>query len=139
MNCRQHSQMRHGLRAYLPVRVAWWTGVPGRRFRTDHCAESGRATQAAHQLSASSLTLLPCGADWALDVRQRPRNSILTVCAPTSSSPWKRLHQSVAPGCGGRPSRRAVEFGARAKGGRGFVVAEKFDLDGVEEAGGGVD
>src|SRR5215467_13340407 len=53
--------------------------------------------------------------------------------------PWKRLHQSVAPGCGGRPSRLAVEFGAPAKGRRGFVVAEEFDCGGVEEAGGGID
>src|SRR6516162_55183 len=47
-------------------------------------------------------------------------------------SPWP-------PGCGGRSLRLAVEFGAPAKGGRGFVVAEEFDLDGVEEIGGGVD
>src|SRR5262249_27332036 len=41
--------------------------------------------------------------------------------------------------CGGRPSRPAVEFGAPAKGGRGFVVTEEFDRDGGEEAGGGGD
>src|SRR5258706_14587769 len=33
----------------------------------------------------------------------------------------------------GEPSRLALEFGAPAKGGRGFVVAEEFDLDGVED------
>src|SRR5262249_61601971 len=50
-----------------------------------------------------------------------------------------RMADPIVPGSGGRSSRLAVEFGAPAKGGRGFVVAEEFDLDGVEEVGGGVD
>ena len=64
--------MRYGLRAYLPVRFFGWLG--GQVSQDEGSAritalkavacQTGRASAVC-----SSLTLLPCGAAWALDVR----------------------------------------------------------------------
>jgi len=41
MNFDQCGWKRHRMRAYPPVRVAWWARLPGWGFQTDHCAEYG--------------------------------------------------------------------------------------------------
>jgi hypothetical protein len=65
MNCGQHSQMRHSLRAYLPVRAVIVAGLPGRRFCTSYCAERGPTPDPSREdgsgIRSYALHVLPPG------------------------------------------------------------------------------
>jgi hypothetical protein len=65
MNCGQYSQIRHRLRAYLPVRAVMVAGLPGRGFCTSYCAERGPTPDPSREdgsgIRSCALHVLPPG------------------------------------------------------------------------------